>query len=194
MKNLALSIVAIFSLVFSTRVSAQSVAHLNYQEIIQLMPEYQKASNEYEIYKSTLDETLTELENSAIKYQKLIEAESKKPAPNTPKIKLWSRNIEDIQVQYQELQQANQDSLTLKMNELIAPIKKQIEAVVAQIAKEKGYTHVIDISVVYMVYADSAYDITQLVKDKLNLKEKPAVKTGTTGRPATGMQRTGGQR
>lgn len=194
MKNITLSLaVILYGFISSSNVNAQSVAHMNYQNIIQLMPEYKSASEEYDLYRAAQEDQLKEIETEAMSLQKKIEMEQAKPQPVASKIKFWTTKLQEMQMTYQEMQQNIQDSLTNKMNELVEPLKKRIEAVVAEIAKEKGYTHVIDVSVVYMLYADPAYDITELVKAKLGIKDKPNANPGS-GRspikqPGMGSQR-----
>jgi hypothetical protein len=68
------------------------------------------------------------------------------------------------------------------MAELVAPIKKRVEEVVAEIAKEKGYTHVIDNSYGMLIYADEEHNLDKAVKTKLNIQDKPAANPGA-GKP-----------
>lgn len=167
------------------------VGHLNFQEIIQLMPEYKTASNAYDAYKLALEQDLKFLENEYLKTQKKYELESKKPAPNQMYIKLYAQQLEGFQMQYQEMQQSIQDSLNVKMAELVEPIKQRVTDAVADVAKEKGYSHVVDNSVGILIYADPAHDISDAVKAKLGIVEKPISNPGA-GKPQ-GMPGTGGK-
>ena len=80
------------------------------------------------------------------------------------------------------IQQSSQDSLKNKMAELVAPIKKKVEEAVASIAKEKGYSYIIDNSYGTLIYANEADNVDAAVKTKLNLKDKPAANPGA-GKP-----------
>jgi outer membrane protein len=186
--------IAFFALCFSlpSVVQAQKVAHLNFQEIIILMPEYKTASTEYELYQSSLEDELKSIETEAMALNKKYEEESKKPAPSQTKLKLYAQSLENMQQSYQEMQQSIQDSLKAKMAELVAPIKKKIEAVVADIAKEKGYSHVLDNSYGMLIYADEEHNLDKAVKDRLKIVEKPTTNPGA-GRPGgAGAVRPGG--
>lgn len=169
---------------FAGAANAQKVGHVNFQGIIQAMPEYKTASDEYELYKQSLEDDLKMIESEGASITKKYELESKKPAPNQTRMQLYARQLEDLQLQYQQKQQSIQDSLSAKMSELIAPIKEKVEAAVAEVAKEKGYTHVIDNTYGTLVYADEAYNLEEAVKAKLNIKEKPAANPGA-GKPVT---------
>ena len=53
--------------------------------------------------------------------------------------------MELMQQNYQEMQQTVQDSLNIKMGELVEPIKTKVTNAVAEIAKEKA-THMSSIT------------------------------------------------
>lgn len=164
------------------KANAQKVGHLNFQNIIQAMSEYKTASDEYELYKQSLEDDLKMMETEGAAISKKYEAESKKPAPNQTRMQLYARQLEDLQLQYQQKQQSIQDSLTSKMSELIAPLKQRVEVAVSDVAKEKGYTHVIDNTYGTLVYADETYNLEEAVKAKLGIKDKPAANPGA-GKP-----------
>ena len=161
---------------------AQKIGHMNFQNIIQAMPEYTKASNEYELYKQSLEDELKAIEAEALAINKKYELEAKKPAPSQTRLKLWAQNIETMQLMYQEKQQSIQDSLSAKMTELVAPIKKKVEEAVAEIAKAQGYSHIIDNSYGMLIYAAEENNVEEAVKTKLGIKEKPASNPGA-GKP-----------
>ncbi len=186
MKNSILSVAFLLLCSFIPSVSnAQMVGHLNFQEIIQLMPEYETASKEYDLYKLSLEDQLKQIETEYLTYQKKMDEESKKPAPSQTKLKIYAQQMELMQQNYQEMQQTVQDSLNIKMGELVEPIKTKVTDAVAEIAKEKGYSHIIDNSLGTLIYADPKNDISAAVKTKLGIKEKPAVNPGA-GKPKTG--------
>lgn len=163
-------------------VNAQKVAHLNFQELVTLMPEYQNAATEYELYQADLEDQLKSIENDAMAKQKLYEAETKKPAPSKLRLTAYERDIQNLQQEYGMMQQTIQDSLKAKMADLVAPIRKKVEEAVAAIAKEQGYSHVIDNTYGTLIYADPLFDISELVKKKLNIKAKPVANPGA-GKP-----------
>jgi outer membrane protein len=183
MKN---SIVIIALLCFSAFLpsvsKAQQVAHINYMDVVQMMPEYAKASAAYEIYKQSQEDVLAELQMRYEGYQKSLEKESSAPVPNQTRIKIISQKMQITLEEYQQKQVEIQDSLNAKMYELVDPIKKRVADVVAEVAKEKGYTHVIDNSSGTLIYADPAHDITEIVKAKLGIKDKPT-SNSAAGKP-----------
>ena len=168
---------------FSPNVAqAQKIGHMNFQNIIQAMPEYTKASNEYELYKQSLEDELKGIEAEAMTVNKKYERESKLPAPSQTRLKIYAQNIETLQLLYQEKQQSIQDSLSAKMTELVAPIKKKVEEAVAEVAKAQGYSHIIDNSYGMLIYAAEENNVEEAVKAKLGIKDKPAANPGA-GKP-----------
>ncbi len=166
---------AVLSVVTPNVLKAQSkVGHVNFQEIILLMPEYTMAATEYDLYQAALEDNLKQKEEQILEVQKNYQLESqKKPTPNKTKLDIYMKLNETYQQEYQMMQQSTQDSLKAKMAELVAPIKKKVEAAVAEVAKEKGYSHIIDNSYGTLIYADESDNIDSAVKTRLRIKEKP---------------------
>ena len=185
-RSFVIAALSLLCFVLPNAVKAQKIGHLNFQSIIQAMPEYKTASDEYELYKQALEDELKAIEAEAMNINKKLDAETKKPVPNQTRIKIWSQQIEAMQYEYQVMQQSIQDSLTSKMNELVAPIKKRVELAVAEIAKERGLSHVIDNSYGQLIYADEEYNLEAAVKLKLNIKDKPVTNPGTR-KPGNGI-------
>ncbi len=163
---------------------AQKVGHLNFQELIMLMPEYENFQTEYQLYQADLEDQLKGIGNEYEAKQKLLETESKKPAPSKLRISAYQKDMQNLQQEYEFMQQTVQDSLKAKVLELTEPLKNKITLVVKEIAKEQGYSHIIDNSYGTLIYADAQYDISELVKKKLNIKPKPAANPGA-GRPSS---------
>ena len=78
--------IAVLSVVTPNVLKAQSkVGHVNFQEIILLMPEYTMAATEYDLYQAALEDNLKQKEDQIMEVQKKYQMESqKKPTPNNP--------------------------------------------------------------------------------------------------------------
>lgn len=181
-KSLMVAAVFMLSSFVPNVATAQKIGHVNFQEIILLMPEYAMAATEYDLYQAGLEDQLKVVENMIMEVQKNYDLESKKPAPNKTKLKIYMSQNETYQQEYQMYQQSSTDSLKAKMAELVAPIKLKVEQAVAEVAKEKGYSHIIDSSAGVLIYANEADNIDAAVKTKLNLKDKPQANPGA-GKP-----------
>lgn len=152
------------------------IAVINTQDILQLMPEYDSASTamqkKYAEMEQQLQMMMEELQNK----QTALEQQKDSLTPMWYSMRL--QEIKDLQSRIQQFQQGAQQELNDYQNKLIAEILKKVQAAVKEVAKENGYTHVIDNSSQIVLYFDDTFDITQLVKDKLNLKDKPLPTSG----------------
>lgn len=123
---------------------AQKFAYVDFQELMQLMPEYKKANTDLEAYSKTFidesDKLKAEFEKKYADFQK-NEATLKEPMRG-----LREKELQDIQSRYQELQQMAQDSYNKKQSELIKPVIDKAKAAIATVAKEGGYAYVFDTS------------------------------------------------
>ncbi len=147
------------------------VAVINTQEILQLMPEYDSASiamqEKYAQMEQQLQMMMEELQNK----QTDLERQQDSLTPMWKSMRM--QEIKDLQSRIQQFQTGAQQELTDFQNKLIADILEKIQVVVEEVAKENGYSHVIDNSSQVLLYFDESFDITTLVKNKLNLKDKP---------------------
>ena len=155
------------------------VAVINTQEILQLMPEYDSASiamqEKYAQMEQQLQMMMEELQNK----QTSLEQQQDSLTPMWKSMRI--QEIKDLQSRIQQFQTGAQQELTDYQNKLIADILTKIQAVVKDVAKENGYSHVIDNSSQVLLYFDESFDITALVKKKLNLKDKPLPTGGAGG-------------
>jgi outer membrane protein len=174
MKNNILKSLSLVALLFVfSQTNAQKVGHLNFQKVIELLPEFQTAYDEYQLFQASLEDELSQIEVEHKKTSTLIEAEQKKPQPSPTRLKLLQQKMEKYQVDYQQISQTFQESLNEKNKELLSPLREKVSLAVAEVAKENGYTHVMDVN--NMIYADEKFDLEALVKAKLNIKDKPAL-------------------
>jgi outer membrane protein len=153
------------------------IAVINTQEILQLMPEYDSASTamqkKYAEMEQQLQMMMEELQNK----QTALEQQKDSLTPMWRSMRL--QEIKDLQSRIQQFQSGAQQELNDFQNQLIAEILKKIQIAVKAVAEENGYTHVIDNSSQVVLYFDEAFDITTLVKKKLNLKDKPLPASGS---------------
>ena len=83
----------------------------------------------------------------------------------------------EIVALYQEVQNWNQiaqDKYNQKAQEKIAPVKAKAFEAINAVAKEKGYSYVIDASTSVLLVKPAGDDLMPFVKAKLGIKETPA--------------------
>ena len=93
------------------------------------------------------------------------------------------KEIQDLQAELSNAEAYIQQVLQAKQQEFLRPYYAKAKKAIETVAKEKGYTHVMNTDV--FLVAPDADDISLLVLAKLNIKlpnqpvnNKPAIKTG----------------
>ncbi len=156
-------------LISNLTLAQQLFGHVNSQEILGLMPEAMTAQvalqSELEVLQQTGQTMYQEFEIQQKQFQ--IDQENMNDAIRSTKLK----ELEDLQNRILTFEQTAEQSIQMKQAELFEPILLKIENAINDVAKEKGYTYIFDRVGLQggLVFADDTYDITSLVKAKLNL-------------------------
>ncbi len=144
MKHLKKIAVALVLFVAATGfVNAQSkVAHIDVTQLLSAMPEMKTAEAELkklsETYNADIESSMTEFQNKATLYQN--EAPSKSKEENEKR----AIELQGVQKNIGEAQQAAQRELQKKQGELFAPISDKAKAAIEKVAAAQGYDYVID--------------------------------------------------
>jgi outer membrane protein len=184
MKKLILLAVIALS---ATGASAQTkIGYINTEELISVMPEAEKADADLKDYQNALaqqgQDMGKEADEKADKYVKdsltlnasMKEIRRKEVVEAYQKAQAWT-------------QQTAQDMYNQKAQQLIAPIRQKAIKAIQDVAKEKGYTYVLDASTSVLLVQPTGDDLLPAVKTKLGIKDAPAAPaTKPTGLKPTG--------
>lgn len=158
--------------------SAQTkIGYINTDELMGLMPEAAKINadlNEYQQSLAQQGQTLQiEADKKRDQYFKdsVTLSASMKEIRRDELVKLYSR----LQTYEQEAQEKAQQYAQAK----IAPIRAKALDAIKTVAKEKGYTYVIDESSSALLVMPPGDDLLPAVKAKLGIKDAPATPAGT---------------
>lgn len=173
MIRITLAALTILFLTTTSSFSQQKFAHLNRAELLQQMPEFDKANESLKKYQTELENQiqnlLDEYQSKLQKYQSSVNTMSE--AVRNDK----ERELSQLEQRIQKFKQEAEDELSKKQDELVMPIIEKVDKAVAEVAKEKGYSYVFDTSAgpgntkQTILYAEDANDIMALVKKKLGL-------------------------
>ena len=157
--------------VVSLSASAQTLkfAHVNFSELIQLMPESDSARVQIEAMNKETQETYQAMiEEFQNKYQQY----EQKQASWTPAVKQSKeKELNDIQTRIQEFEQTAQQDLQQQQSRLMAPIYQKAQSIVNDIAKAGGYIYVFDSTAVLYIDAAQSTDITAEARKALGIPE-----------------------
>ncbi len=177
MKQFLTAAFILTSMLAASRVNAQSkIGYVSMEELINVMPEYAKADTNLQQYRLALIQSAQDKQNAL---ENAIEKFNKDSATMSSAVKDVKRT--DLQKMLTELQGEEkriQDQLQQRQGELLQPIQKKAFEGIQAVAKESGYTYIMDKQALFV--APPGDDILPLVAKKLNIKlpapgaQKPA--------------------
>ncbi len=154
---------------FSAAAFGQKFAHVNFSELVQLMPEADQA-------RATMDASSKEASET---YQAMYDEFTTKYQQYQQKAASWTQAIRetkekeltDIQQRIQEFNQTVQAELQQQQQQLMAPIYQKAQEAVEKLAKEGGYIYVIDQTSALYIDPAQSIDLTAAARKALNIPE-----------------------
>lgn len=173
MRRTGAVILTIFMSIAGLNMLAQNgkVGHINSQEIIQAMPEYDSAMVKYEKVRKELQTHLGALSTEFnAKYDAYLK-ESKKL--NAVVKQAREQELYDMERRIQEFQATAEDQLQAKQVELFQPVYEKAEKAIQAVGTENEFLYIFDTQQggVLLYFDESkSINITALAKAKLNIK------------------------
>lgn len=156
---------------WTTDAAAQKIAHINSNDLLQLMPEVKAANKEMEAYSKQLEEQLssmtTELQKKYDEYTKTADK-----MPDAVK-DLKEKELQQLQERIETFRETARESVQNKEKQLLEPIIKKAKEAVQTVAKENGYAYVLDTSTGAVIMFPDSDNLMALVKKKLNIIDTP---------------------
>ena len=161
--------------------SAQTkIGFIDTDELIGVMPEAAKVDTELKEFQASLGLQGQDLAKEADQKAAQFVKDSLKMTPTMKEIKRGE--IIELYQKVQNWNQIAQDKYNQKAQEKIAPIRAKAFEAINAVAKEKGYSYVIDASTSVLLVKPASDDLMPFVKAKLGIKDVPKtttpVKTG----------------
>ena len=184
MKHLLVAVVfgiSIFGL-SGTAFSQNKIGYISTEELIGTMPEAEKANAQLQDYQSSLQQQGKDYYTELNEKDSIFQLDSAKLSPAAKELR---RN--DLIALYQKVQgwnQTMQQMIQQKSQELVVPIRSKAFETIKAVAKENGYTFVLEAASVLV--GPTGDDILPLVKKKLGIKDKeaaPATVPKQAGKP-----------
>jgi outer membrane protein len=154
----------------SLKAQSFKFGHINSDELIQSMPEYDSATVKLEKFRKELVNALelmsVELNTKNEAYQK----ESKNLSDIVKQTK--EQELMDMNKRIQDFQTNAQTQLQNKQAELTQPVFAKVDKAIKDVGKENGFVYVFDVAKGSVLYFDEtkSTNILPLVKTKLGLK------------------------
>ncbi|MDD3877120.1 MAG: OmpH family outer membrane protein [Bacteroidales bacterium] len=168
MKKIALLLFVSCFVVLSS-LNAQTrlkIGHIDSSELLLLMPERDSARTKLEAHARQLESQLTAMSSEfESKYQDFAAQQ----ATMSELIKQTkTRELQELQSRIESFQQSAQEELETKEAELLNPILSKAKQAIEDVAKENGFTYILDVSSGALLYFEGE-NILPLVKRKLGL-------------------------
>ena len=169
MKNVKkIAAAVVLFVAFTGFVNAQSkVAHIDVTQLLGAMPEMKAAEAELkklsQTYNADIESSMTEFRNKADLYQN--ESASKSKEENEKR----AIELQGVQKNIQEANQAAQRELQEKQQELFAPISDKAKAAIEKVAAELGFDYILDAQVGGTLIVAKGKDILPDVKKELGI-------------------------
>ena len=158
-------LIAIVTLGFNSVQAQTKVGHISTDLLISLMPETKALNTELEKLSKTYE---TELKAENDKLQAKLKRYQSEQASQTDEVN-QQRSVE-IQQDQQKLYQSSQiakEDLGKKRNEKLTPILEKAKKAIDAVAKEQGYTYVLEASTLIVA---NGTDLLNAVKTKLGIQ------------------------
>ena len=146
------------------------LGHINSEELIQALPEFDTATVKLDKYRKELVNYLelmtVELNNKNDAYQK----ESKNLTDLVKQTK--EQDLVEMQRKIQEFQANAQTKMQEKQTELFQPIYAKVDKAIKDLGKENGFVYIFDVAKGSLLYFDEtrSTNVMPLAKAKLGLK------------------------
>lgn len=177
---------------FSVAATAQTkFAHVNFGELVQLMPEADSAMVQLEAANNEAQETYSSMVSE---FQSKYDQFEQKQATWTPAVReSKQKELMDIQTRVQEFQQAIQQDLNQLQNTLMSPIYQKAQDTVRSLAQAKGVIYVFDSSTLLYVDDTQSIDLTSEARTALNIPADKTIESVMASRQAAAQQTASAQ-
>ncbi|MCL2329203.1 MAG: OmpH family outer membrane protein [Bacteroidetes bacterium] len=153
-----------------TMVNAQKFAHINFEQLIDAMPEKEKAladlQKEYNEVKNLIEEMSVEFNKKVAQAQKDYEKLS------VTARQMLEQDLQETQQKIQAYQMNAEQQLTQRREDLLSPILDKAEAAIKKVGEREGFIYIFDVSKgsqVLFFSTKSSTDVMSLVKKELGI-------------------------
>ena len=157
--------------------TVQKIGYLNAQAILADMAEMKAADSQLEAFAKQLQAKDSVMVTAfQAKYQKLA-ADQQAGTIAPIQLDQEKKKLETEQASIQEFEQKMQQDLAAKRKDYYSPVLDKVNKAITEVAKENGFTYVIDATTGSLLFADEKNDLQNLVRKKLGLPDaiSPAV-------------------
>jgi outer membrane protein len=160
----------------------QKIGYADWEYIFGQLPDYKQIDNEIATHRTQLE---NQLKAKYSEYQTKLTAYNGMPAATPDAIKKDKEaELAQLQEGIQKFQQDAQTSLQKKNGDLMQPVFVKVGKAIEAVAKENGFTFIINAQVSggldVLLYSDEKYNVSDLVLKKLGVTPAPVTTPAPT--------------
>ena len=171
MKNLLKVALVAFCMVFMgnlAKAQTQKIGYIDMDAAIMSLPEVKTVKTQLDAFAKTWQDNLTTLQTEL--QTKAKEYDAKKATMTDAARTLKEQELNDINNRLTQNNQLASQQVEAKQGELSKPLIEKVNAAISAVAKEKGYTYVINTTQNPLLVAPDADNLLAAVKLKLGIK------------------------
>ncbi len=169
-RSLWIAVLAILMIFTGKNAVAQNLkfGHINSDELIQAMPEFDSASKKLESFRNDL---VNALELMTVDFNNKNESYQKDLKTYTEVVRQTKeQELIDANRRIQEFQSNASTQLQEKQAELFQPIYAKVDKAIKDVGKDNGFIYVFDVKGLLYFDATKSTDVLSLTKTKLGIK------------------------
>ena len=168
--KLVLFVIAVAVLCNNVSAQTPKLAHINLDELVVSMSEYDSAVVKFQKFTKVLEE---ELENLQVEYRKKYDDYSKNEANLTDIVKQSrAQELQNLGQRMQLFEQQAQEDAQKEQGKLFQPVYEKANKAIEDVAKEQGITYVISANTAVLLFkAVGSLDLLPSVKQKMGIKK-----------------------
>lgn len=144
MNKLIYALAALLTLTAVNEVKAQKVAYVNSQVLLDTMPAMDSIRIKLMARSQSLEVEMEEMENELARTQSELEKLMNDPNATAARKELKQKTYQNQYIEYQNMQQLAKSELQAEQLKLLTPLVDEAKKAIAEVAKLKGYTMVLD--------------------------------------------------
>lgn len=172
MKKIVFGLVAVIALLSNIESvqAQQKIGHVDIQYVLTALPEYKEVESQLKTLEAQL---LKQSQAKEAEFQAKV-TDYQQGASNMAEVVRQDkeRELQTLQVSFQEFQQNAQASLQTKTSELLNPLYTRIGTAIDEVAVENGYSHILNVGVAQLdivIYGNEEFNVSKLVLTKLGI-------------------------
>jgi len=149
-------------------IAQAKVGYVNFAELVKALPEAAQIKGKVDAYSN---QYMDQLKAMYSEYQAKGQEFQKQQASMTDAIRTAKQEeLVNLQKRMNDYQNEAQQKVAARTDELSKPLLEKVRGAIALVAKEKGYTYVLDSSQTDLIVSPAGDDLAADVKAKLGIK------------------------